>query len=53
MPPTRLRKKATEGAAAIAESQTSTLQLSYRPPYDWKGVLAFLGSACARRASST
>ncbi len=42
MPPTRLRKKATEGLNAIADSQTSTLQLSYRPPYDWKGVLAFL-----------
>ena len=45
MPPTRLRRKATEGLAAIADSQTSTLQLSYRPPYDWKGVLAFLGPA--------
>ena len=44
MPPTRLRKKATEDAAAIAESQTSTLQLSYRPPYDWKGILAFLAA---------
>ena len=44
MPPTRLRKKATDGAAAIAESETSTLQLSYRPPYDWKGVLAFLAA---------
>ncbi len=42
MPPTRLRQKATDGAAAIAESQTSILQLSYRPPYDWKSVLAFL-----------
>jgi AraC family transcriptional regulator of adaptative response / DNA-3-methyladenine glycosylase II len=44
MPPTRLRKRATEDAAAITESQTSTLQLSYRPPYDWKGVLAFLAA---------
>ena len=44
MPPTRLRRKATEDAAAIVESQTSTLQLSYRPPYDWKGVLAFLAA---------
>jgi AraC family transcriptional regulator, regulatory protein of adaptative response / DNA-3-methyladenine glycosylase II len=44
MPPTRLRMKATDDAAAIAESQTSTLQLSYRPPYDWKGILAFLGA---------
>ena len=41
MPPTRLRKRATEGAAAIVDSQTSTLQLSYRPPYDWNGILAF------------
>jgi AraC family transcriptional regulator, regulatory protein of adaptative response / DNA-3-methyladenine glycosylase II len=44
MPPTRLRRKATEGAAAIADHQTSTLQLSYRRPYDWNGLLAFLGA---------
>jgi AraC family transcriptional regulator of adaptative response / DNA-3-methyladenine glycosylase II len=28
----------------MAETQTSTLQLSYRPPYDWKGILAFLSA---------
>jgi AraC family transcriptional regulator of adaptative response / DNA-3-methyladenine glycosylase II len=44
MPPSRLRRKATDGAAAIVESETSTLQLAYRPPYDWQGVLAFLGA---------
>jgi AraC family transcriptional regulator of adaptative response / DNA-3-methyladenine glycosylase II len=44
MPPTRLRKKATDGATALAEGETSTLQISYRPPYDWKGVLAFLAA---------
>jgi AraC family transcriptional regulator of adaptative response / DNA-3-methyladenine glycosylase II len=44
MPPTRLRKKATDGADAIIEGQTSTLQLSYRSPYDWKGILAFLAA---------
>jgi len=44
MAPTRLRRKATDGAAAIAASQTSTLQLSYRPPYDWRGILAFLSA---------
>ncbi len=44
MPPTRLRKKATEDVEPIGDSTTSTLQLSYRPPYDWKGVLAFLGA---------
>ena len=44
MPPTRLRRKATEHPAAIAGSDTSTLQLAYRPPYDWPGVLAFLAA---------
>jgi AraC family transcriptional regulator of adaptative response / DNA-3-methyladenine glycosylase II len=44
MPPTRLRRKATEDVEAIAESLTSTLQLSYRPPYDWEGLLAFLAA---------
>jgi len=42
MPPTRLRRKATDTVAAIVAGQTSTLQLSYRPPYDWNGILAFL-----------
>src|SRR4029453_4265386 len=44
MPPTRLRKQATEGGPAVDDSTTSTLQLSYRPPYDWNGVLAFLAA---------
>ena len=44
MPPTRLRRKANDGGTAIPESETSTLQLSYRPPYDWPGVLAFLAA---------
>jgi AraC family transcriptional regulator of adaptative response / DNA-3-methyladenine glycosylase II len=43
MPPTRLRKKVVDGAA-MAGRETSTLQLSYRPPYDWKGLLAFLAA---------
>jgi AraC family transcriptional regulator, regulatory protein of adaptative response / DNA-3-methyladenine glycosylase II len=42
MPPTRLRKKAPDDEAAITGADTSTLQLSYRPPYDWPGMLAFL-----------
>lgn len=44
MPPTRLRRKATEGADAIVGRETSTLQLSYRPPFDWTGLLEFLGA---------
>src|SRR6187431_1096791 len=42
MPPTRLRKHAADDGAQITMAQTSTLRLSYRPPYDWDGVLAFL-----------
>lgn len=41
MPPTRLRKKAlTHDEAHLAD--TLTLQLSYRPPYDWESILEFL-----------
>jgi AraC family transcriptional regulator of adaptative response / DNA-3-methyladenine glycosylase II len=42
MAPTRLRKKAVENVTNVKASDTSTLQLSYRPPYDWAGLLAFL-----------
>jgi AraC family transcriptional regulator, regulatory protein of adaptative response / DNA-3-methyladenine glycosylase II len=44
MPPTRLRQKAAAEGDAVGESTTSTLQLSYRPPYDWRGVLSFLAA---------
>lgn len=43
MPPSRLRKAATTTVEAAAPaSDTSTLQLSYRPPYDWDSILGFL-----------
>jgi AraC family transcriptional regulator of adaptative response / DNA-3-methyladenine glycosylase II len=42
MPPTRLRRKAAGDAGSIIGTDTSILQLSYRPPYDWPGILAFL-----------
>jgi AraC family transcriptional regulator of adaptative response / DNA-3-methyladenine glycosylase II len=41
-PPTRLRKKAAQDATPATGTVTLTLQLSYRPPYDWAGLLAFL-----------
>jgi AraC family transcriptional regulator of adaptative response / DNA-3-methyladenine glycosylase II len=44
LPPTRLRKKAVEDGDADNGAETSTLLLSYRPPYDWNGVLAFLST---------
>jgi AraC family transcriptional regulator of adaptative response / DNA-3-methyladenine glycosylase II len=42
MPPSRLRKNAVQDSTAANITGSSTLQLSYRPPYDWQGVLAFL-----------
>jgi AraC family transcriptional regulator, regulatory protein of adaptative response / DNA-3-methyladenine glycosylase II len=42
MAPSRLRKKTPGPASTPSRSDTSTLQLVYRPPYDWKGVLDFL-----------
>ena len=42
LPPTRLRKKAVDDASSINDSGTSKLQLPYRPPYDWPGMLVFL-----------
>jgi AraC family transcriptional regulator of adaptative response / DNA-3-methyladenine glycosylase II len=41
--PTALRRRAADDTEAIGDSGTSTLLLSYRPPYDWDGMLAFLG----------
>jgi len=44
MPPTRLRKTAADDSARAPGTQTSILRLSYRPPYDWDGMLAFLAA---------
>jgi AraC family transcriptional regulator of adaptative response / DNA-3-methyladenine glycosylase II len=49
MPPTRLRRTATENSAAPGNGQTSTLQLSYQPPYDWSGILSFLAARALTR----
>jgi AraC family transcriptional regulator of adaptative response / DNA-3-methyladenine glycosylase II len=40
--PTRLRKSARSGTGDGTISETSTLRLAYRPPYDFGGLLAFL-----------
>lgn len=54
MPPSRLRKaakstldgKAGDGAREVASrvaiADTLTLQLGYRPPFDWSGIVRFL-----------
>lgn len=42
MPPSKLRKQVAEYHEAIVATDTSTLQLTYRPPYDWEAILEFL-----------
>lgn len=44
MPPTRFRKAAENGRSSPASEDTFTLQLSYRPPFDWDGLLRFLAA---------
>jgi AraC family transcriptional regulator of adaptative response / DNA-3-methyladenine glycosylase II len=43
MAPTHLRK-AAETTTATVDTTSSSLQLSYRPPYDWNGTLGFLAA---------
>lgn len=42
MTPSRLRKGTIEHESIISSASTSILQLTYRPPYDWQGILEFL-----------
>jgi AraC family transcriptional regulator of adaptative response / DNA-3-methyladenine glycosylase II len=48
MPPSRLRKQAVENPMRLSATETSTLQLNYRPPYDWIGILDFLRTRATR-----
>ena len=48
MPPTRLRKEAAAHPGRMHASDTSTLQLGYRPPYDWQSMLKFLAARTIR-----
>jgi AraC family transcriptional regulator of adaptative response / DNA-3-methyladenine glycosylase II len=42
MPPSRLREAARGLAARATDGETLTLQLAYRPPFDWHGLRGFL-----------
>lgn len=48
MPPSRLRRKVADGSASGVETVRSRLQLVYRPPYDWEGLLDFLSRRAIR-----
>jgi AraC family transcriptional regulator of adaptative response / DNA-3-methyladenine glycosylase II len=43
MPPTRLRR-AANGSDGAPSRGSFTLQLAYRPPFDWKGMMRFLSA---------
>ncbi len=42
MPPRRLRNDANDAGGRSASNEPLTLQLTYRPPFDWSGMLSFL-----------
>src|SRR5262249_1422772 len=44
MQPPRLLTKTVHAEEPSPEQERSSLQLSYRPPYDWAGVLGFLAA---------
>ena len=44
MPPSRFRSSARAVAGTAAPSDSFTLQLSWRPPFDWAGMLTFLAA---------
>lgn len=52
MPPSRLRGRADEASHAPARGETFTLRLTYRPPFDWPGILGFLGARALKGVES-
>lgn len=48
IPPSHFRKAAADTARTTTVSESFTLQLTYRPPFDWAGLLAFLSARTLR-----
>jgi AraC family transcriptional regulator of adaptative response / DNA-3-methyladenine glycosylase II len=44
MPPGLLRKNARGESSALPSPETITLQLTYRPPFDWAGLMSFMAA---------
>lgn len=44
MPPSRFRKATDSALVVVPSSNTFTLQLTYRPPFDWSGMMQFLNA---------
>jgi AraC family transcriptional regulator of adaptative response / DNA-3-methyladenine glycosylase II len=52
MPPSHFRKATDARAVMATPSGTFTLQLSYRPPFDWTGMMRFLGARAMKGVES-
>jgi AraC family transcriptional regulator of adaptative response / DNA-3-methyladenine glycosylase II len=52
MPPTRLRRDADGVQRRAINSNTLTLQLAYRPPLDWSGMMSFLKARALKGVES-
>ncbi|MBA3342753.1 MAG: helix-turn-helix domain-containing protein [Gemmatimonadaceae bacterium] len=48
IPPTHFRKAADGAKSTPASGGSFTLQLTYRPPFDWAGLLRFLSARALR-----
>lgn len=48
IPPTQFRKATPDARSAATPSDTFRLQLVYRPPFEWREMLAFLGARAMR-----
>lgn len=48
MPPTRVRKELRRAQSVMEDGDSFALQLSYRPPFDWDGLLSFLAARAMR-----
>src|SRR5207253_517073 len=52
MAPTRFRKAVDSGAAPVAGSESFSLQLAYRPPFDWAALSSFLEARTLEQVES-
>lgn len=52
MAPTRFRTATDAGRGPAASDDMLSLQLTYRPPFDWDGVLRFLGARAIKGVES-
>ncbi|HET6679665.1 MAG TPA: AlkA N-terminal domain-containing protein [Gemmatimonadaceae bacterium] len=44
MPPSRFRRSTSDAARGDSQADALTLQLGFRAPFDWQGLLRFLGA---------